>query len=301
MSQLFIKVLGVPEVYHEERALKFRSRKVLALLLYLAIEGRRVTRERISSMFWPESEESAARATLRRTLADLRSALDDSPVHTHLLIERDALGFASIPGDQLDMRIVDEAFALLCSFPDIGTPEATGQTILCHLQQAMQASRGSFMEGFSLNDAPDFEDWVGEQRAVWQRRMGLIYERLAQMQAEQGNTAGAIETAYRWLAHDPLQELAYQRLMLLYLHAGNYRAALNVYEHCCKVLAGELCIHPLPETQAIAGHIHQIANDASDPIEPSSQLLIPALSRTEQANESALIADVEWHLAQLGF
>ncbi len=273
--------------------------------LYLAVEGRRVTRERISAMLWPESEESAARATLRRALADLRNALDDCPAHTHLAIERDTLGFASIPGDQLDVHIVDGAFELLCHPSAMGEQEGAPQTILRQLQQAMQVSRGSFMEGFSLDDAPDFDDWVDEQRAVWQRRMSLIYERLAEMQAELGNVPGAVETAYRWLAHDPLQELAYQRLMLLYLHAGNYRAAFNVYEHCCKVLAEELGARPLAETQAIAERVRQTANNASGSVEQSNQLLMHALNRTEsraeQANESTLIADVEWHLAQLGF
>src|SRR5579884_4164262 len=113
MGRLQISVLGFPEVRHEEQALKFRSRKVLALLLYLAVEGRRVTREKISVLLWPESDEAAARATLRRALADLRGALDESPAHTHLLIEREALAFAFTPGDELDVRAVDAAFDLL--------------------------------------------------------------------------------------------------------------------------------------------------------------------------------------------
>src|SRR5690242_9623021 len=110
MGQLQIKVLGVPEVRHEGRVLKFRSRKVLALLLYLAIEGHKVAREKISALLWPESDEGAARATLRRALADLREALDETPTHTHLIVERDALAFAFMPDDELDTRAVDTMF-----------------------------------------------------------------------------------------------------------------------------------------------------------------------------------------------
>ncbi len=247
MGNLSIKVLGSPEVFHEERPLKFRSRKVLALLLYLAVEGRMIAREKISSMFWPESDERAARATLRRTLADLRVALDDTPAHTHLRIERDTLGFVSTSGDELDIRAVDTAFDWLRT-PLLAIEQGDRrQTLLHQLQQAVHLSRCPFMEGFSLGEVPDFDDWVSEKRAMWQRRMSLIYNRLAQMQAEQGDLASAIETASLWVLHDPLHEPAYQLLMQVYFAGGNPGAALKMYEDCCKVLAEELRIRPSAE------------------------------------------------------
>lgn len=279
MGKLQIRVLGTPEVYHEERVLKFRSRKVLALLLYLAIEGHKVTREKISAMLWPESDEASARSTLRRALADLRGALDEGPTHTHLVVERDALAFAFTAGDELDLRSIDAAFELL-SLPVQATAR---QTIVRQLQQAVQLSRGAFMEGFSLDDAPDFDDWMRAQRAAWQRRMSLIYERLAQMQTEQGDVPTAIETVGRWLAHDPLQESAYQRLMLLYFTSGNHRAALNVYEDCRKVLATELHARPLPETQALVERVRRSASSAVASGGRAKALLSPPLSRQEKA------------------
>src|ERR1051326_7315055 len=201
MGKLQIRVLGTPEVRHEERALKFRSRKVLALLLYLAIEERRATREKISAMLWPESDEAAARSTLRRTLADLRLPLEESTTHSHLIVERDSLTFAFIPGDELDIRTVDAAYGLLSLSTPGAEQVAAPQTIMRQLQHAVQLSRGAFMESFSPGDAPDFDDWVSEQRAMLQRRMSLIYERLAHMQTEQGDVPAAIETAGRWLTH----------------------------------------------------------------------------------------------------
>ncbi|HEY6541495.1 MAG TPA: BTAD domain-containing putative transcriptional regulator, partial [Ktedonobacteraceae bacterium] len=255
MGQLQIKVLGSPEVHHDGRALKFRSRKVLALLLYLAVEGRRVTREKISVLLWPESDEAAARATLRRTLADLRGALDESPAHTHLVIERDALAFAFTPGDELDIRAVDAAFDLLRHPIPARDQAAERDILLQRLQQAAQAARGAFLEDFAPGDAPEFEDWISEQRAVLQRRISSIYERLAHMQAEQGDVPAAIETIIGWLAHDPFEERAYQRLMSLYFTVGNYSAALSAFENCRRMLAEEFNAKPLPETLALAERI----------------------------------------------
>ncbi len=260
MGKLSIKVLGSPEVFHEGRAVKFRSRKVLALLLYLAVEGRMIAREKISSMFWPESDESSARATLRRTLADLRTALDDTPAHTHLRIERDTLGFAFTAGDELDIRVVDSAFdQLRTSLPVVEQGEAR-QILLRQLQQAVNLSHGTFMEGFALGEVPDFDDWISEKRAIWQRRMSLIYGRLAQMQAEQGEIAGAIETGGRWIAHDPLHEPAYQLLMRVYFASGDPVAALKIYEDCREVLAAELRVRPSAETRALVERIRHAGN-----------------------------------------
>ncbi|HUS17656.1 MAG TPA: SARP family transcriptional regulator, partial [Chloroflexia bacterium] len=69
MGHLRIAILGPPEVHHEDRLLAFRTRKALALLVYLAVEGGRHSRERITDLFWPDSPPSAGRAMLRHTLA----------------------------------------------------------------------------------------------------------------------------------------------------------------------------------------------------------------------------------------
>lgn len=82
VSKLQIRVLGTPEVSYEGRLLKFRSRKVLALLLYLAIEGHKVAREKMSAMLWPESDEATARTNLRRT--SLTVLLSTSIPHIHI-------------------------------------------------------------------------------------------------------------------------------------------------------------------------------------------------------------------------
>ncbi|MFL5656800.1 MAG: hypothetical protein ACJ8CB_21795 [Ktedonobacteraceae bacterium] len=39
MSQLHLSLLGTPVVKHGERTLTFSTRKALALLVYLAVEG----------------------------------------------------------------------------------------------------------------------------------------------------------------------------------------------------------------------------------------------------------------------
>jgi DNA-binding SARP family transcriptional activator len=56
MGELSLTLLGPPEVRHDDQALLFSTRKELALLIYLAVEGRVHARQTLSQQFWPETD-----------------------------------------------------------------------------------------------------------------------------------------------------------------------------------------------------------------------------------------------------
>ena len=72
MGDLCLTLLGPPEVRHGDQVLLFSTRKELALLLYLAVEGRVHARKNLSELFWPEGDAMHGRAALRITLLHLR-------------------------------------------------------------------------------------------------------------------------------------------------------------------------------------------------------------------------------------
>src|SRR2546430_15080477 len=78
MSQLHLSLLGTPVVKHGERTLTFSTRKALALLVYLAVEGGTHPRKTLSEAFWPELDAQHGRAALRATLLELRKLLERS-------------------------------------------------------------------------------------------------------------------------------------------------------------------------------------------------------------------------------
>src|SRR5438105_15859726 len=112
MSQLQLSLLGTPVVKHGERTLIFSTRKALALLVYLAVEGGTHLRKTLSEAFWPELDAEHGRAALRATLLELRKVLE----RTHgpgeraaLLVERETLGFDQASPVRLQRRSVDLA------------------------------------------------------------------------------------------------------------------------------------------------------------------------------------------------
>lgn len=249
MSHLEICLLGPPEVWSSDDLVDFPTRKTLALLAYLVLEQGMQRRERLAALFWPESDTSRGRANVRNTLNYLRNSLPQTAGGDtlHLIIERDALGFNFDADYHLDLETVATAADL------VARPDANGERDeAVALQSAVDLYRGDFLEGFSLGDAPAFDQWATLERERWHRRMDAIFDRLSTLYFERGRANLARETALAWLEHDPLQETAYRRLMRLQLASGERTAAVQTYERCRETLAEEMGMAPSPETEALA-------------------------------------------------
>jgi len=67
MSQLSLFLLGPPRLELDSESLDIGRRKAVALFAYLAVTARGHARDALATLFWPEHEQSRARAALRRT------------------------------------------------------------------------------------------------------------------------------------------------------------------------------------------------------------------------------------------
>src|SRR5438132_4100580 len=264
MGDLYLTLLGPPEVRHADQVLLFSTRKELALLIYLAVEGGVHSCKNLSEQFWPEGDARHGRAALRITLLHLRHMLgegaDVSPV-PHLLIKRDTLGLDLTSAIELDLHILLEACtsAHASTGTTLTMPESARRRLLAQLQRATGLPRGEFLEGFSLRDAPAFDDWVRFQREYWHLRTSEVFDCLSQMQFEAGELEAAIETVNRWLVLSPLHEDAYRRLMRLHFAAGDRAAALHAYDTCRARLSTGMQTEPIPETVALASRMRAVA------------------------------------------
>src|SRR5436305_14012108 len=162
MGRLQLALLGTPQVRHCERTLTFPTRKALALLMYLVTKESLHSREKLTALLWPESDEEHGRMALRRTLALLRQSLDEgseSPGGMHLLVERETLSFNFASDFDLDLHRLSTASALLRSQTRPSAEQGTDlqnklrRYLVSTLQQAVDVYQGEFLEGFSLGDA----------------------------------------------------------------------------------------------------------------------------------------------------
>ncbi len=293
MSQLQLSLLGTPVVQHGERALTFSTRKALALLVYLAVEGGTHTRKTLSEAFWPELDAEHGRAALRATLLELRKFLErcHGPGEwAHLLIERDTLGIEQGSSLILDLRLVEAASKQVGR----GVEPLAGQVreaLLAQLEQATRLARGPFLAGFTLRDAQFFDDWTRQHREYWHLRIHQLFDALSRLYERAGDAERASETVSRWLSFDPLNEEGYRRLMRLRFSQGDRAGALRAYANGRAVLADQLQVEPEPETVALAKRIRhtatlhppQIQPPHASPGQPPANLLDgPLLGRTAE-------------------
>ena len=88
---LEIRVLGPLEVLVDGAPARVDTRKALAILVLLAVEGRPYAREELAAILWPDSDDESARGALRRTLSVLRGALGGADAVGHGLARMSAV------------------------------------------------------------------------------------------------------------------------------------------------------------------------------------------------------------------
>src|SRR3954470_21277962 len=267
-KRLSIRLLGPPEVSLKERPpLRFRTKKRLALLCYLAAEGGRHPRRELAELLWPHSEERRARADLRGALSKLRKTLEEGGAQDgeeearFFLIEGDLLG-VELKEVELDLEALEAAVSLARTETSPGGRSAEDAVVgrrdlIGRLQGDLELYRGEFMQGFSVEDTPEFELWVEAERTRWRALFGELCERLSQLEGEEGLIAEAIGTTRLWVRQAPLEETAHRRLMELLSSAGESERALLVYEGFQNTLNRELQIEPSSRMQRLAGRLRE--------------------------------------------
>ena len=265
--QLRIALLGPPSIEVDGRPLEVDTRKATALLAYLAFTARPVRRDSLASLLWPETNPDRARATLRRTLSTLKSALDSR----WLEVGRDTVALSEA-GVWFD---VDELRRLAATTQGHGhAANETCSRCLAPLKQAADLDRGSFLAGFGLRDSAAFDDWQQLAGDEVQREVASVLDRLAAALAAAGNPTHAIACARRRLALDPLHESAHRQLIRLLAEVGDRQAAMEQYRDCVRVLDRELGVRPLDETTAL---YHAIVEGSLETTPPAA-LIVPLVT-----------------------
>src|SRR5512143_2404434 len=102
---LRIRLLGPMTVALDGRPVAIASKKARALLCYLALrEGTDIARSVITGLLWGGRGESQARASLRQTLSELKSALGKT-ASSSIVASKEAVAWAQGIG-WIDTRLV---------------------------------------------------------------------------------------------------------------------------------------------------------------------------------------------------
>lgn len=240
--EVHLHLLGAPRLVRAGRPVELDTRKAIAMLAYLALgEPSGYTRDALAALLYPDSDQTSARAALRRTLSPLRQAIGADRLET----VREQVRLR--PGELwVDVLVFRQKLAQTLHHGH--PPNQVCLQCLPLLEQAVELFGDGFMAGFTLRDSPTFDDWQYYQWEALRQELAGALSRLALGAAAQGKYPFAIQHTRRWLALDALCEEAQRQLMLLYAWDGQRNAALRQYRECVRILEKELGVIPLEET-----------------------------------------------------
>lgn len=270
MSALKLTLFGPPRLEREGQPVEVSRRKALAMLIYLAATGQTHSRDTLATLFWPEVSQSKARGNLRRALSDLNQEIGES----WLVLEGETVGLAADDGLWSDVAQFRACLAA-CATHGHG-PEEVCPDCLPLLLEAANLYQADFLAGFTLRDAPTFDDWQYFEAEGLRQALALALERLVQAYSSRGEYEAAIPYARRWVSLDNLNEPVHRQLMRLYALVGRRHEALRQYKVCAQALETELGASPNAETEALYQQI--IGGDVAPPpaATPKSAWLPPA-------------------------
>jgi Tol biopolymer transport system component/DNA-binding SARP family transcriptional activator len=238
-----LTLFGSPRLEGPSGPLAGRSiqRRRLALLAALALERYRpIRRDKLLNYFWPDSDTDHARALLSDSIYVLRKEL----------------GEAAIIAGGDDIQLSSEV--VRCDVGEFAKALASGQ-----LEWAVDLYVGPLLDGFHIDDAPEFERRIDAERDRLGRAYARALEDLAVACETRSQSLDAVEWWQRLAVYDPASGRIARRLLQALDAAGDRAAALKFGRAHISLVREEFEMEPdndvldyMQQLQRASGHRH---------------------------------------------
>jgi len=260
-----------------------KPKQVLEILLLA--RGRPVSKHRLADMLWGEALPQNPSGSLETYVSVLRRRLAPEGRRGHELVvtETDAYRFAV---EQVDLDL-DRFDGLLAK-----AAESDVRSARRCLEAALALARGELIE-----DEP-YAEWVLDLRDVYRDRVLQAMLGAAETALADDDDPAGLAHAQAVISKDRFNERAYRTAMVAYYALGRQHEALATFERCRSVLADELEVEPMPETQALHSAIRrQVDPRELRPVPLQKRAAPKAPGRAPKASEligrSAELAEIE--------
>ena len=252
-----------------------QQKRRLALLAVLAAAGEKGrSRDQLLLLFWPDATQTRARHSLEQLLYALRSSLHEEV-------------FAGSNPVRLNEAIVASDVA---SFNNAMERK--------DFEMAARLYQGPFLDGFYLNDSPEFEQWQTTERARLERSYASALERLA---TDSSRDPRAASTWWQKLVDtDPLSSRYAAGYMRALAEGGDRAGAIQYAERYQSLVSRELGAGAGPEVSGLVAELRaqsrvevaenptiessrpsvSIPSAREDPAAAGSSLSMPTRNRT---------------------
>ena len=261
------------------------------ILAYLALNANRdIRRSRLLLLLWPDRSEASARALLNTSLWRIKKAIARAGLPAMSIRGRgEILRLETDDTTVVDAVVLEEIIRTLCrDHDDSGKPLPAG--IRDCLVRILDTEGIEFLEGSA-------SEWVlveRERQFNFQIRGQSL---LMHDRALAGNFEEALEFGRKILRMDPMRESVQRQMIWLYVLSGQCCAAIRQYQGFARLLADEVGIAPMPETQALYQYI--VASSAAAAAPGRVDTASPETGNRPQAATDAEARRLEHLFAQL--
>jgi predicted ATPase/DNA-binding SARP family transcriptional activator len=226
-----VHLLGGAVVIRGVDRVELTPGKATALLLMLTHHGGWVRRGEIVQLFWPDAPEDRARQNLRQLLVSLKR----SPSAHGLVAEATRLRFG-VATDVQEFRLA---------------------AVEGRLNDAVELYAGAFLQGFTLPDCPEFEQWLeAERRQLHEEWRETVLRFAGELEAG-GRILEAARVLERVVKADPFDEGALRRLLRALIAGEQLAKARGAFMLFRENLRDEMGAEPEPATIEFAKLLHR--------------------------------------------
>jgi len=227
----------------------------LALLAYLALATKPLSRDHVAELLWGDRDEDRARHSMREALSKLRQLLGPDSIARR----SDRVALASSVPLSVDARALAAAARV-------------GDT-----RRVVDLYGGPFLDGVYLGGARSFEEWADAERSTYEARFVSACAPECARLRQVGAWTECAELARRWLTAAPLDPAAAVELLQALAAPGSRdakRLAIREYRHIAERLVTDFDAAPHPSVVSAADEIARGA--AQLPAQPSPDLRLTA-------------------------
>ncbi|MCB8984909.1 MAG: tetratricopeptide repeat protein [Ardenticatenaceae bacterium] len=243
---LRIKLLGALQVTNEsgDSSELIKWSKGCALVAYLVTTGQPQSREALADLLWDAASTAQSLQNLRKLLSRMRQWVPG------LVVTRKRVAYEVETAVSVDLHILTTTLAAG------STPE---------IDEALRLYEGDLLDGFYLNDAPRFNEWLLLEREQLRQRVVAAYRQVCFAYAEQKAWSKGVDAARRWLSLDEFDEDALRHFMEMLAADGLVETALRQYSLSRQRLWQEFGVEPERATLALVQQLTQLKEKSGSP------------------------------------
>ena len=247
---LEVYLLSPFRVFANDRAVDdWPNGKGKAIFKYLVTHrGQPVPREVLMEVFWPESDQDAARNNLNVAIYGLRKALARADAdYAFVLFRQGCYSF----NPELRLWVDAEAFVDCVHRAQVAAQHADPEAAMATYRVAQAIYHSPLL----VDDR--YEDWLIPHRQSLQDEYLKVLKHLAHQHFSDDDFEACAAMANKMLGVDPCDEEAHRLLMRCYGRMGQTHLALRQYHFCVDALSRELHLIPSPQTVALFQQIRR--------------------------------------------